>query len=761
MLNHTYTSVKNANLVDCGKKQHIPSQPTPLLKENFLGEFRTELDKKKVLAALGIASNLSLEWGNIQGDVGDSITLMQELDVRTKYTSSLDGVLKTISEGIQYLESIVGKDQESEQNQNIHILTLENSLKELQQSLVTLQTYLNDSIEVDINKLQNDLNIITENVNNITSLIKVSDQEGNALSLLDGDNPGLYVPDLSIRVETAEDTINSLKEDVENISNDLDSFVKREEFGDGDLKFVTQSAFDVFSTTVNQGLDNLEKSLEKTVKTGEDGHVNNLYVNQLSKDNEGNIQITDSFEVTSGIPIDIRFVKETLDDLLALPVSVCYEGMGVIVNSLSALYILRKPINGILTQEYVSDLNNWKCPEDLVTVAMTLSEYENLSEKNPNVFYYIYEDEITRTQEPNRADFPDDDSFNVAWQEWVNSLKTLSQEYMSASWGIDIESKLGQKASTESLNLLIEEINNIKGNGTGPSLESLGQSITNLQTKDSEITSRIDGILQNTEDGEFGRLVDAEEEISEVRTQLSNCVTKDELQDESKEFIFVKTSTYTSDKQNFQDSLSEQLQTKQLTATNISTEGFTIGDVSISTNLGTLLVGNSSVAFTSDLPKIEVLTREQYESKKDQLEDDVYYYVYEDETTLATRQELQEAKNKISDLEIMLKYNKINEVEYHKEKNDILGKPWVAIKTNYDENNNPDNLEIEVVYNKTFIKNMKRKGYSGEEEDIVEQWLKLFFIANLEEEDFSLLDNENQKEYFTRTKLNDNTTIII
>lgn len=654
MLNHTYTSVKNANLVDCGKKQHIPSQPTPLLKENFLGEFRTELDKKKVLAALGIASNLSLEWGNIQGDIGDSITLMQELDVRTKYTSSLDGVLKTISEGIQYLESIVGKDQESEQNQNIHILTLENSLKELQQSLVTLQTYLNDSIEVDISKLQNDLNIITENVNNITSLIKVSDQEGNALSLLDGGNPGLYVPDLSIRVETAEDTINSLKEDVENISNDLDSFVKREEFGDGDLKFVTQSAFDVFGTTVNQGLDNLEKSLEKTVKTGEDGHVNNLYVNQLSKDNEGNIQITDSFEVTSGIPIDIRFVKETLDDLLALPVSVCYEGMGVIVNSLSALYILRKPINGILTQEYVSDLNNWKCPEDLVTVAMTLSEYENLSEKNPNVFYYIYEDEITRTQEPNRADFPDDDSFNVAWQEWVNSLKTLSQEYMSASWGIDIESKLGQKASTESLNLLIEEINNIKGNGTGPSLESLGQSITNLQTKDSEITSRIDGILQNTEDGEFGRLVDAEEEISEVRTQLSNCVTKDELQDESKEFIFVKTSTYTSDKQNFQDSLSEQLQTKQLTATNISTEGFTIGDVSISTNLGTLLVGNSSVAFTSDLPKIEVLTREQYESKKDQLEDDVYYYVYEDETTLATKQELQDAKNKISDLEIRI-----------------------------------------------------------------------------------------------------------
>ena len=46
MLKPIHASVKNANLVDCGKKQHISSKPSPLLKENFLGEFRTELDKK-------------------------------------------------------------------------------------------------------------------------------------------------------------------------------------------------------------------------------------------------------------------------------------------------------------------------------------------------------------------------------------------------------------------------------------------------------------------------------------------------------------------------------------------------------------------------------------------------------------------------------------------------------------------------------------------------------------------------------------------
>ena len=115
MLNPIYTSVKNANLVDCGKKQHIPSQPFPLLKENYLGEFRTELDKKKVLANLGIATTLSLEWEYIKGDIGRSTALMQELDSRTKYISKLDGFQKSIIDGINYLETIVGGEEEGEE----------------------------------------------------------------------------------------------------------------------------------------------------------------------------------------------------------------------------------------------------------------------------------------------------------------------------------------------------------------------------------------------------------------------------------------------------------------------------------------------------------------------------------------------------------------------------------------------------------------------------------------------------------------------
>jgi hypothetical protein len=48
---------------------------------------------------------------------------------------------------------------------------------------------------------------------------------------------------------------------------------------------------------------------------------------------------------------------------------------------------------------------------------------------------------------------------------------------MSAVWGVDIENKLGKKASSQSVTLLKKEIENIKGNGNNPSLESLNKTI--------------------------------------------------------------------------------------------------------------------------------------------------------------------------------------------------------------------------------------------------------------------------------------------
>lgn len=661
MLNHTYTSVNNANLVDCGKKQHISSQPTSLLKENFLGEFRTELDKKKVLANLGIATDLVLEWENIKGDIGKNEAFIKELDARTKYISALDGLSKTLAEGIAYLETIVGGDQEAESVQNDKILVLETAKQSIETEISNIKNYLSGTIDVSITSLKTSVQAIDDQLANINSLITVSKKEGNALELLEGETSGLYVPDLSGRLQTTEESVSGLQQSVSTIQGSLDTFVTKEQLGgDGEFDFVNQSDFSSFSTTMDQRLGNFENELKKTVKTGEDGHVNNLFVNKISKDNEGNIEVTDSFEVTTNKPLDVRFVRETIDDLLSLPVSICYKGMGVIVSSLNSLYIL-KHTDGNLTQAYVNDINNWKCPEDLVTVAMTQEEYDNLLEKNPNVFYYVYEEEITHTKAPNRDAYDSDEEYQKAWTEWEESLKILSQEYMSAAWGVDIETKLGQKASVDSVNLLgadlqqvQKDIASIKGNGTGPSLESLGESIVDLQETSSMLDTKLKTLVDTLEDGtESGRIVNLETELSAVQANLNDYVTKEDLQDETKEFIFVKTTTYAEDKASFLEQQAQSFETKQLKTESINTESLTLNNFEIQIEGDHVTISEEPLAWTKDLMKVEVLTQDEYNQKeeKQELEDNTYYYTYGDNVSLVTKEELQSVKNDILELQ--------------------------------------------------------------------------------------------------------------
>lgn len=661
MLNHTYTSVNNANLVDCGKKQHISSQPTSLLKDNFLGEFRTELDKKKVLANLGIATDLVLEWENIKGDIGKNEAFIKELDARTKYISALDGLSKTLAEGIAYLETIVGGEQSAEAEQDRRLQALESAKQSIETEISNIKNYLSGTIDVSIASLKTSVQAIDEQLANINSLITVSEKEGNALELLEGETSGLYVPDLSGRLQTTEESVSGLQQSVSTIQGSLDTFVTKEQLGgDGEFDFVNQSDFSSFSTTVDQRLGNFEKELERTVKTGEDGHVDTLFVNKISKDNAGNIEVTDSFEVTTNQPLDVRLVRKTIDDLLSLPVSICYEGMGVIVSSLNSLYIL-KHTDGNLTQAYVSDLNNWKCPEDLVTVAMTQEDYDNLLEKNPNVFYYIYEEEITHTKAPNRDAYDSDEEYQKAWTEWEESLKILSQEYMSAAWGVDIETKLGQKASVDSVNLLgtnLQQVQNdiasIKGNGTGPSLESLGESIVNLQETSSLLDTKLKTLVDTLEDGtESGRIVNLETELSTVQANLDDYVTKEDLQDETKEFIFVKTTTYAEDKAAFLEQQAQSFETKQLKTESINTESLTLNTFEIQIEGDHVTISDEPLAWAKDLMKVEVLTQNEYNQReeKQELEDNTYYYTYEDNVSLVTREELQNVKNDILELQ--------------------------------------------------------------------------------------------------------------
>lgn len=632
MLNHTYTSVKNANLVDCGKREPISSQPFPLFRDNYLGEYRTELDKKRVLANLGIATELSLEWEYIKGDIGRSVALMNELDTRTRYTSLVDGFTKSIIDGLHYVETVVNKNQSAEDLQNNRLTLLESTSQELISDLSDLKSYIEDTVDINIEELQSNLQQISDKVENITELIKVSVKEGNALTLItDSETQGLYVPDLSGQVTQQGENIQQLQNDVQGIFN---TYVTKEELGGGDFDFVDQDDFDSYVQTTNTSIQDIKTELSKTVKTGEDGHVDTLYVNKISKNNDdAHIQITDSFEVDSGIPLDIRFVVENTDELRALSYKVCYPGMGVIVNSLSALYILRKPDDQTLfDQEYVSNIYNWKCPEDLVTVPLTRDEYENLEEINPNVFYYIYEDEITRTKEPDRKDYSTDEEFEIEWQKWVASLKTLSQEYISASWAVDIENKLSSKASNalvSSLSAEIDELDQaIKDISGGEGTDSLSSLSTRLTSAEDNLKYLLGTEGSAEEPTVKGKISEIEASIDGLDDKItSEFVTIESITNESPDvdYIFVKKSDYETDKQSHDEAISNKVETGQ-----VVTDELSLSELVVTSNGTDLLLNNKEVALLEKVPKIKYLPQSEYDNavKNETIDSEVYYYTY-------------------------------------------------------------------------------------------------------------------------------------
>mgnify|MGYP003445081652 FL=1 len=261
-----------------------------------------------------------------------------------------------------------------------------------------------------------------------------------------------------------------------------------------------------------------------------------------------------------------------------------------------------------------------------------------MEEINPNVFYYIYEEEVKITQEPIRENFLTEEEFQEAWQAWTNSLKVLSQEYMSASWGIDIENKLAQKASAQSVLKLSQEINEIIGGSGGVSLESLNTEIIGLKETDTIIEQRLDEILTTVDEVETGRLVTVESQVATVNENLKSYVTKDELSELSGDFNFVKPEDYESDKKAFSDALSEKVITKVVE----------LNGSLVDVQEGILRVDSEAIAKSSEVPVIEIMTQSEYD-KLESKDVNTYYYTYDEETTYVTQVQLDQKLKSMQD----------------------------------------------------------------------------------------------------------------
>ena len=255
MIQSIYAAVSNGNNVHCGKR--IPkyqAQPIPLMKSNYLGEFRTQLEKAKARKNLGIGDEFLLTWGNITGHVEDNKDLItfienqwkyeyvsphiqqeiknvkQALDYALYYVSTYeanDEAVHNLSQKFDTLTSHVNEVQEQLQN---NIDTNSTSISNIEKNIQSINKLISDINEdlKTINVDQNIYNWVRQNLEQSSTIyfkeitdaeevtfqiieVKISQEEKNALIIKED---GIYVEDFS-------QDINSIKEHQTKIDDSL------------------------------------------------------------------------------------------------------------------------------------------------------------------------------------------------------------------------------------------------------------------------------------------------------------------------------------------------------------------------------------------------------------------------------------------------------------------------------------------------------------------------------------------------------------
>lgn len=260
MIQPIYTSVSNADRVTCGKKgQKVPEQVVPLIRQNYLSEFKTELEKAKARANLGIGDAYNLSWKNISGHLEDNEALIKFIQEQWEYSYSSPYVreeITNVKEALDYVLYYISTFENNDEAvttiqayinslQKTILPNLEKSIEdgdEAVKKLITDKDGINDKIKnaenaiAKLNTAIDSLNESLEEINvdkNILAWIKDSLQESKTIELADDTlsvkvskedkngisikNDGLYVQDLSEAVDKIDEVVN----DVNNIKQSL------------------------------------------------------------------------------------------------------------------------------------------------------------------------------------------------------------------------------------------------------------------------------------------------------------------------------------------------------------------------------------------------------------------------------------------------------------------------------------------------------------------------------------------------------------
>ena len=272
MIQSIYAAVSNGNNVHCGKR--IPkyqAQPIPLMKSNYLGEFRTQLEKAKARKNLGIGDEFLLTWGNITGRIEDNEDLTTFIENQWKYeyvSPYIQQEIKNVKQALDYALYYVSTYEANDEavhnlSQKFDILTSHvNEVQEQLQNNINLNSTRISDIQNNIQSINNlilDINEDLKTINvdkNIYNWVKQNLEQSSTIyfkEITDAEEVTFQI--IEVKISQEEKNALIIKKDgiyVEDFSQDINSIKEHQTQIDDsliDLKYNTELPDSTTSTT--------------------------------------------------------------------------------------------------------------------------------------------------------------------------------------------------------------------------------------------------------------------------------------------------------------------------------------------------------------------------------------------------------------------------------------------------------------------------------------------------------------------------------
>lgn len=276
MIQSIYAAVNTGNQVHCGKR--IPkyqAQPIPLMKNNYLSEFRTQLEKAKARKNLGIGDEYSLTWGNITGHIEDNNDLVKFIENQWKYEyvspyiqQEIKNVKQALDYALYYVSTYEAND-EAVHNLSQKFDTLTSHVDEVQEQLqnnINLNSTRISDIQNNIQSINNLISDINEDLKtinvdeNIYNWVKQNLEQSSTIYFKEiTDSEEVTFQIIEVKISQEERNALIVKDDglyVEDFSQDINDIKQHQGYIDEslvDLKYNTNLP-DKTSSPVHEGI---------------------------------------------------------------------------------------------------------------------------------------------------------------------------------------------------------------------------------------------------------------------------------------------------------------------------------------------------------------------------------------------------------------------------------------------------------------------------------------------------------------------------